>query len=219
MGDKMKAKILFTALCLMPMMAGAAIPYRVEQVRMPAPETPTGEDSSAFARMHRFYIGGGYNYSMWQNVADDVLTINGKNTSGFEAVAGIRITDTFRIEANYARTDAKWKDLSFTGDTAFVNAIVDARIGNLYRPFREQMLVPYVGAGAGLSWNSSDDATLDDKISPVAAALAGIAVEFGEYFTIDFGYRYVYMFGPKNDIIDGFNASAHQFRAGVRVNF
>ena len=215
----MKAKILLLAACLMPMVANAAMPYRVEQVRMPAPETVSGEDDAAFARMHRFYVGGAYNYSMWQNAADDVLTLNGKNTSGLEAVAGIRINDTFRIEANYARTEAKWNELSFTGDTAFVNAIIDARIGNLYRVFREQMLVPYVGVGAGLSWNSSDDASLEDKISPVVAALAGVAVEFGEYFTLDFGYRYVYMFGPKNDVTDGFNASAHQFRAGVRVNF
>lgn len=215
----MNKKILFSLFALMPMVANAAIPYRVEQVKMPTPETPTGHDPESFAREHRFYIGGAYNFSMWSDYNDGAVLLDGKNTSSFEALAGIRIYDTFRLEANYIRNNAKWNALELTSDMAFINAIFDARIDNMYRLFRSQMIVPYVGAGAGLSWNSTDDAHLDKKISPAVAALAGIAVEFGEHFTLDFGYRYMYMFEPKIDVVSDFNPIAHQFRAGVRINF
>ena len=215
----MNKKILFSLFALMPMVANAAIPYRVEQVKMSIPETPTGHDPESFAREHRFYIGGAYNFSMWSDYNDGAVSVNGKNTSSFDVVAGIRIYDTFRLEANYIRTNAEWDAFKLTSDMAFVNAIVDARIDNMYRLFRSQMIVPYVGAGLGLSWNSADGAHLDKKISPAAAALAGIAIEFGEHFTLDFGYRYMYMFEPKIDAISDFNPIAHQFRAGIRVNF
>lgn len=217
----MKIKFVLPILCTLPMMANATIPYRVEQTKMPVPETPTGLDNEAYARMHRFYIGGAYNFSMWQNFTDDNdLTINGKNTSSFEATAGLRIYDTFRVEANYVRTNAEWNKLSFVGDTIFVNAIWDARIDNIYRIFRSQMIVPYVGIGAGLSWNSADDGVkLDKKIAPVAAAMAGIAVEFSSWFALDFGYRYSFMFNPGTDVVVDLNPTAHQFKVGARVSF
>ena len=206
---------------MLPLVANAAIPYRVEQVKMPIPETPTGIDSEAYARTRRFYIGGMYNFSMWDNFTDDHnVSIRGKNTASFEGFAGLRIYDTFRMELNYLRTDAQWNELSFSGDTFFINAIFDARIDNIYRIFRSQMIVPYVGVGAGLSWNSADDGVcLDKKIAPVAAALAGIGVEFSSIFALDFGYRYFYMFNPGTDIVADLNPSAHQFRAGVRISF
>lgn len=216
----MKAKILFSLLCMAPGIANAAIPYRVEQVRMPAPESATGYDDAAFARQHRFYIGGMYDFSMWQSYTDDKdVHVGGKNTSSFEGVVGLRLYDTFRIEANYVRTAAKWGDISLTGDTGFINAIFDARIDNIYRLFHSQKLVPYVGLGAGLSWNKADDAHIDNKITPAVAALAGLGIELGEYFTIDLGYRYMYMFTPKFDVISDLAPTAHQFRAGVRINF
>lgn len=217
----MKAQFILPVLLTLPMVANAAIPYRAEQIKMPAPETPSGIDNEAFARMRRFYIGGMYNFSMWQNYTDDNnLSISGKNTSSFEGFAGVRIYDTFRMELNYLRTDVKYNDLSLSGDTFFVNAIFDARIDNIYRIFRSQMIVPYVGVGAGLSWNSGNDGlSLQDKISPVAAALAGISVEFSSIFALDFGYRYFYMFEPGTDIIEKLNPSSHQFRVGARISF
>lgn len=217
----MKAQLLLTVLCFLPFAANAAIPYRTEQVKMPTPELPSGNDSEAFARDHRFYLGGAYSFAMWQNYTDKHdISINGKNTSSFELMAGIRIYDTFRLEANYLSTKAKWNSFSLTGDTAFINAIFDARIDSMYRLFRSQALVPYIGLGAGLSWNSADDGVhLDKKIAPAAAAIAGISIEFNKYFALDFGYRYFYMFNPGTDMIADFNPAAHQFRAGARVSF
>lgn len=217
----MKARYILPLLCTLPMAANAAIPYRVEQTRMPIPETPTGLDNEAYARMRRFYVGGMYNFSMWQNFTDDTdISISGKNTSSFEGFAGLRIYDTFRMELNYVRTNAEWNNMSFSGDTFMVNAIWDARIDNIYRIFRSQMIVPYVGLGAGLSWNSADDGVvLDKKIAPVASALAGISVEFSSIFALDFGYRYFYMFNPGTDVITDLNPSAHQFRVGARISF
>lgn len=217
----MKAKFILPILCAFPMMANAAIPYRVEQIKTPVVDTPSGIDNEAYARTRRFYVGGAYNFAMWQNFTDDNdISINGKNSNSFEGIAGLRIYDTFRMELNYLRTNAEWNDLSLTGDTFMLNAIWDARIDNIYRIFRSQMIVPYVGVGAGLSWNSADDgATLDKKISPVAAALAGISVEFSSIFALDFGYRYFYMFEPGTDVIEKLNPSSHQFRVGARVSF
>ena len=215
----MNKKVLFSVFALMPMVANAAIPYRVEMVEMPVIIPESGNDPESFAREHRFYIGGAYNFSMWSDDNDGQIAINGKNTSSFDVSAGIRIYDTFRLEANYIRNNAEWDSFKITGDMAFINAIFDARIDSMYRLFRSQMIVPYVGFGAGVSWNSADGAHLDKKISPAAAALAGIAVEFGEHFTLDFGYRYMYMFEPGLDAIADFSPIAHQFRAGARINF
>lgn len=187
---------------------------------MPADENPAGRDAEAFARDMRFYVGGMYDFSMWDEFTDDAnVHIGGKNTSSFEAVAGVRLYDIFRVEANYIRTNAEYNAFKLTGDTAMINAIFDARIDNIYRLFHKQRLVPYVGIGGGLSWNSSDDIHMDDKIAPVAAAMAGIGIEFGPYFTIDVGYRYLYMFSPKFDGIKDMNPTANQFRVGARVNF
>ena len=217
----MKAKFILPFLCMLPMAANAAIPYRVEQIKTPAAETPSGLDNEAYARTRRFYVGGMYNFAMWQNFTDDNdIAISGKNSSSFEGIVGLRVYDTFRVELNYLRTNAEYNALSLTGDTFFVNAIWDARIDNIYRIFRSQMIVPYIGVGAGLSWNSADDgATLDKKISPVAAALAGISVEFSSIFALDFGYRYFYMFEPGTDVIEKLNPSSHQFRVGARISF
>ncbi len=216
----MKAKLIIGAMCLIGTAANAAIPYRVEQVVMPAPEIPGGNDDEALAREHRFYVGGMYDFAMWQSYTDKHdVHVDGKNTSSFDIVAGMRIYDTFRVEANYTRTIARWDDIKMTGDTLFLNGIFDARIDSLYRLFRTQHLVPYVGAGVGLSGNTAHHAKIDDKLSPAVAVMAGLGIELGEYFTIDAGYRYMYMFTPKFDGIDNLAPTANQFRIGARVNF
>lgn len=215
----MKKIFLFTLFLLMPVMSFGAIPYRVEQIGTPVYQLPAGNDAEALSREHRFYLGGFYNYSIFSDANDGTVSINAQNTSNFEAVAGVRVYDTFRIELNYIRSNAQWDAFKITSDIGFVNAIIDARIDSMYRYFRSQMIVPYVGVGGGLAWNSAQDVTLGKKISPVAAALAGIAVEFGNHFTLDFGYRYMYMFSPDVDMISDFNPIAHQFRAGARINF
>ncbi len=216
----MKAKIFTIALSMMPMVATAAIPYRVEQVEMPVVLPASGHDSQALARQHRFYIGASYNLSMWDGYTDsNDGHISGKNTSSFDVSAGIRLYDVFRIEANYIDTRAEWNQFSLTGHTGMINAIIDARIDNIYRIFRSQRFVPYVGVGAGLNWNSVEDVHIKDKISPVVAAIAGIGIDFGKHFTIDLGYKYFYMFSPDFDTVSDFAPAAHQFRAGVRVNF
>lgn len=214
----MKSKILFSIMCMMPMMANAAIPYRTEQVNMPVDTTPVNDDQ-ALARLRRFYVGGAYDFSMWNNGADDTVGISGKNTSSFEAVIGMRVTDIFRLDANYIRTSAKWDAFDMTGDTAMINAYFDARIDSMYRLFYRQRMVPYVGVGAGVSWNSADGAKIENKISPVISAMAGLGVELGEHFALDLGYRYMYMFSPEFDVISDFAPVAHQFRLGARVHF
>ena len=216
----MKMKLLFGALCFIATSANAAIPYRVRQVVTPPSEIPDGNDSEAFARFHRFYVGGMYDFSMWQSYTDEHdVHVSGKNTSSFDIVAGVRVYDTFRIEANYTRTKASYDDISLKGNTLFINAIADARIDSMYRLFRSQHIVPYVGAGVGLSGNKAYNIKIDDKFSPAVAVMAGLGIELGEYFTIDAGYRYMYMFTPKFDGIEGLNPTAHQFRVGARINF
>ena len=220
MGLKMKTKIIIGALCFMASAANAAIPYRVEQVVMPTPQVVSSNDDEALSREHRFYVGAMYNYSMWQSYTDESnVHVDGENTSSFDIVAGMRIYDTFRFEANYVRLNARYDAGEMKSDTLFLNGIFDARIDSIYRMFRPQHLVPYVGAGIGLSGNSVEDVKVENKISPAVAAMAGLGIELGEYFTIDAGYRYVYMFSPKFDGIKDLSPTAHQFRVGVRLNF
>ena len=139
----MKNKILMTILCIMPTVAGAAIPYRTEQVQMPI------EYSSI--NQHRFYVGGAYNFSMWQSFTDDMnISISGKNSSGFDLYAGTRISDTFRLEVNYMHAKAQWGQFSIKNDAFFLNAIIDARINIIYSLFQSQAFVPYIGIGAGV---------------------------------------------------------------------
>jgi len=215
----MKTKIIIGALCLMTTATNAAIPYRVEQV-VTVPQDVYGNDREALAREHRFYIGGMYDFSMWQSYTDKSnMHVDGKDTSSFDIVAGMRIYDTFRLEANYTRTIAEFEDAKLTGNTLFLNAIMDARIDSMYRLFRSQHLVPYVGAGVGLSGNKAEHVEIKDKLSGVLSAMAGLGIELGEHFTIDVGYRYMYMFSPKFEGIDGLAPTAHQFRAGLRLNF
>ncbi len=207
-------------LSVLPAVANAAIPYRVEQVEMPVVVPASGRDPQAYARNHRFYIGASYNFNMWDSYTDGKnVRVDGKNTSSFDMSVGVRLYDVFRLEANYINTRAEWNAFSLDGHTGMINAIVDARIDNLYRIFRSQHLVPYVGVGAGLNWNSAENVHVDTKISPVVAAIAGLGIDLGEYFTVDLGYKYFYMFSPDFDTISDLNPSAHQFRAGVRMNF
>ena len=81
----MKAKFILPFLCTLPMVANAAIPYRVEQIKTPVVDTPSGIDNEAYARTRRFYVGGAYNVAMWQNFTDDNdISINGKNSNSLE---------------------------------------------------------------------------------------------------------------------------------------
>jgi len=218
----MKKYLLF-ALCslLFVPQAQAAIPYRAEQVSPPPPsdEGEAKNDPEALARLRRYYVGGMYNMSFWQDGSDGKMSVAGKNDSSFEAMVGVRVYDTFRLEANYYRTSAQWDAFSLSGNTVFLNALFDARIDSLYRLFRRQRLVPYVGFGAGASWNSVSGATIDHTLSPSVAALAGLGIELGDRCAIDFGYRYFYMFSPKFDVISNFAPVSHQLRAGVRFSF
>lgn len=213
----MKTKHLILAiLSVAPVCANAAIPYRVEQLSLPTPEK-----NETFSSEHRFYIGGMYNLALWQNYTDDNnVEISGKHSQSYEILAGLRVSDTFRLELDYTHTKAIWNQMSFDGETFLLNAIIDARIDSIYRILRNQMIMPYVGIGAGASWNTGKNTTnIDNKVSPVVAAMAGISIEFNPHFALDFGYRYLYMFNQKNNIVDDLNATAHQFRVGARAGF
>lgn len=205
-------KFLICILCVLPMHAGATVLYRVQTNGAP---TDSVAKNDTFASRHRIYVGGMYDLSFWQNESG----INGKSTSGFDVVAGFRLYDTFRVEADYMNTRAKWDEFALKTNTVFVNALVDARIDSLYRFFYKQKLVPYVGAGVGMTWIDGDDVTVKNDTTAALAALAGMAFELGEHFTIDLGYRYVYMFKPNVDVCTDLRPRAHQLRAGIRINF
>lgn len=210
-------KKLFVCLfCLVPMMANAAVTYRVQKT------WSTDEDGvkhDGFASKHRFYAGGMYDFSMWQNYTAGDMTADGQNTSGFDVMVGVRLFDTFRIEADYFNARAKWNDFAINTNTAFLNAIVDARIDGLYRMFYPQKLIPYIGAGVGATWVSGDNINVASDTVASFAVLAGLGVELGERFTLDIGYRYVYMLKPGIEGIADLAPNANQLRIGARVNF
>lgn len=213
----MKNKIL-VALCFMiPVVADAAIPYRVEQIELPT--TVENDDSKTYAEEYRYYLGGAYNFYMWQDAISDNFFADGKTSSGFEAFVGMRLYDTFRIELNYMNLKPEWEGFSLSSNAAFVNAIFDARIDNMYSLFYNQMLVPYIGIGAGAVWNSATGIEIDKKLSPAMGFLAGVAVEFNNWFAIDFGYKYFYMLSPDFNKSYDFKPVSHMLRAGIRFSF
>ena len=210
--------LLFSAvISVMPMLANAELIYRVEQEQFAQTET----SNQTLAQQRRFYIGGYYDFNMWNDFTDsNNYVLKGDDTSSFDIVAGIRLYDIFRIEANYIKTDAKYDAFAIDGNTFMLNAIFDARIDNPYRIFKSQMLVPYVGFGAGASWNKADNGIdLKSKISPALSGIAGISVEFNSIFALDFGYKYMYLMDTDTDAITDFAPNAHQFRAGARIHF
>ena len=95
----MRTKLLFTLLCvLVPAISNAEIIYRVEQIDMPQTEPVSSNNRHALSNI--YYIGASYNYTMWQDYTTDTnVYLDGKNTSSFDIVAGLRLYDTFRIEA------------------------------------------------------------------------------------------------------------------------
>ena len=210
-------KLLICLFCFVPMMANAEITYRVQKTW-----TERGENAArdTYASKHRFYAGAMYNFSIWQDyTTDDNITANGHDTSGFDVMLGIRWFDTFRIEADYFTAKAKWNGFAINTNTAFLNLLVDARIDSLYRMFYKQKLIPYIGAGVGATWTDGKDIVVDNDTVASFAVMAGLGIELNDWFTLDIGYRYMYMLKPG---IDGFRdlaPNANQIRVGARVNF
>ena len=206
-------KFLICLLTVLPLQAGATVIYSVQK---------TGTVSNAgetFAAQHRFYVGGMYDFSMWSNYSDGAFVAKGSESSGFDAVIGIRVSDIFRIEADYMQTQAKWDSFAIGTNSLFANVILDARLDAPYRFFYNQHLVPYVGLGGGLAWVDGVEVTTKKDTVAVAAALAGIGIEFDDFFTVDLGYRYVYMFASNVDVAPNLAPNGHQLRAGIRLNF
>jgi opacity protein-like surface antigen len=199
--------------------AGAGFDYRAQVTGA----RPRG-DSYSYAADRRFYIAGFYTGTLTNSITDANGTIDGTVNSSFDVAAGVRATDNFRLEVNYHSLAAKYDAFKLEGNTVFMNAIFDGRIDSKYSLLRRQMMVPYVGLGAGISQNKIKGAgtELGREFSPVFAALAGVGFEFNKTFSIDLGYRYIYMLSPEimfADVDADISPTAHQFRAGVRLNF
>lgn len=218
-----KCALFLVPFSLIASQAAAApnVEYRAQQTADAAAE----QKGQRFAVEKRFYVAGNYVLSSWNDAVENPVRLKGENSGSFDAAVGMRPADNFRLELNYYRMNAEYDQLTVDGNALFLNAIYDARFHPKYSWLKRQFFVPYVGAGAGLSWNSTDTAgvKLGRGMSPALAALAGIALEFNSTFGIDFGYRYIYMLSPKPDIggttLDKASFGAHQFRAGVRVSF
>lgn len=209
-------KLIFLLICALPLTAQSGVLYSVETVGSP---NESAINNEAFASKHRFYAGAMYDFSIWQDYTDDNMIADGKNASGFDIVAGVRVSDSFRIEADYLNTRAKWDSFSLDTNTIFLNALVDARIDNVYRLFHNQVFVPYVGAGVGMTFVSGNDTDVDKDTVASMAAIAGIGIELSETVTFDFGYRYMYMFKPHATAMPDLRPRAHQLRGGIRFNF
>ncbi len=208
-------KILIIGLLMSGAAYAEAVPYRVEATGESMAAQSGKNDSEALARVRRFYVGGFYNFSTWSDLGNGTVKFKGENKGGLEAVAGVRVYDTFRLEANYYNLEAAWDSgFEMSGNTFMLNAIFDARMDSIYRMFKTQKLVPYVGVGAGFSMNEATG--LEDWTSPVASVLAGLGIELGDRVAFDVGYRYMYVF-ESGEFDTGLGA--HQFRGGIRVSF
>ncbi|MDR0803731.1 MAG: outer membrane beta-barrel protein [Rickettsiales bacterium] len=204
--------------------AKADLVYVAQRVEDVDPKNAKERGREDLSRDRRYYLGGDFSYSFWQSEKQNGFDIDGRGNTGFDLMAGIRVYDTFRLEANYANTAAKYRGFSVSENIVMVNAIWDARIDYLYRWFHRQYVMPYAGFGVGLAFNdASGGAEIRRETSIAANAMVGLGIEFNEWFALDFGYRYLYVSSPELKIsgvkISSFAPSAHQLRAGVRVSF
>lgn len=209
-------KLVLLLICALPLTTQAEVLYRVQKN---GNANESAINNETFASKHRFYAGAMYDFSMWQSYTDENITADGKNSSGFDIIAGVRISDSFRIEADFLNTRAKWDAFSLNTNTVFLNALVDARVDSIYRLFHSQVFVPYVGAGVGMTFISGNDTEVDKDSVASMTAMAGVGIELSETVALDFGYRYMYMFKPHATVMPDLQPRAHQLRAGVRFNF
>ena len=224
---------LFSILCsLFSFSASAEIIYATEKGRT-AQRTAAGQttNETSFADERPFYLGAAYNYTMWEKFTDRPLLLDAHQNSSLDIMAGLRPLDWLRTEINYyhVRFDLAGRRLWVDGNAFFVNVIVDARMNHLYRFLSRQWFVPYVGVGAGVSWNNlhcdvpSLQAKMERHVPFTWTAMAGVAIEFNDSFALDLGYRYMHMASPKMYIwgyeLDDLTPVSHQFRAGFRVSF
>ncbi|MCL1902575.1 MAG: porin family protein [Alphaproteobacteria bacterium] len=240
----MKKIIFILPFILCATAANARVDYRVQ-----APKSynnfdeETGrEKPKTFASENRFYIKADFVTAWWQNANLSIpgtgtgTILRGDTDTSFDVGIGVRWVDWFRTEFEYYRFGANYgigggsvDKISIKGDAFMLNAIIDARVNHRFAFLRSQFLVPFVGVGGGVTHNSLSDSTiaaghtLGKKYTPAVAAIAGVALEFNETFSIDFGYRYFYAFSPKidEDIFGdrGIVPNGHQFRVGAKINF
>ncbi|MCL2737595.1 MAG: porin family protein [Alphaproteobacteria bacterium] len=178
------------------------------------------EESYSRAEDKPFYAAVNFVGARWNNARKDGFELDGKITPGFDLAIGARATDNIRLELNYYYADVKYDALKMNGHIFFLNALYDGR----FRAAARQWLVPYVGFGIGVSRNSTTaaDTDLGERFTPVVAALTGLAFELNRTFSIDVGYRYMYMFSPDFIIAgDTFEIppTSHQLRTGLKVSF
>jgi len=191
------------------------------------------DEEHSFAEARRFYVAGFYTASSW-NDTGGAGGAPGKISSSWDIAAGGRVTDNFRLELNYHALAANYDiaeynygtthSLELGGYAFFLNAIYDGRIDSKFARMHRQILVPYVGLGAGFAQINTrgEDVEIGRKSSPAFAVLAGIALEFGKTFSLDFGYRYMQIIAPKIILEEedtGISPAAHQLRVGAKINF
>lgn len=95
--------------------------------------------------------------------------------------------------------------------------------------------VPYLGAGVGIAWNSTDDVVLspagirlagDTESSLAWALMAGVGYQVSERAILDLGYRYIDLGGATSSAGAGVAApvrvhdlAAHEIKVGLRYHF
>ena len=170
-------------------------------------------NSKVLAENRPFYISGFYNLNFWQDKSDKNIEIKGNQTKSFDFAVGHRMYDTFRLEANYSQINAEYNKLSFSNNSLILNLIFDARVDSVYRIFKRQLLMPYIGFGFGTSWG-------DVKSNFIALGLLGISVELEDFIHLDFGYKYTFLSSINNlEDYEKISPISNGIRAGIRVNF
>lgn len=168
--------------------------------------------SKTLAENRPLYIAGFYNLNFWQDKSNKIHQIKGKESKSFDIVIGHRVYDTFRIEANYTQINTKYDKFSFSNNGINLNFLFDGRVDSIYRIFKRQLLMPYIGFGVGTSWG-------DIKGNFIASGLFGISLELEDFIHLDFGYKYTYMSPINLKNMENFSPISNGIKAGIRINF
>ncbi len=235
------------------------LPVILSIVATPAIAVPRVQAQTARDRYdYTFYVGASYVYSMLSGdslytesefAGNSGVRISNQGTSNFDVSMGVSVINNLRLELSYVSSGGKnlsiYEPLSnetyvgkFESDILFANIYLDGLFREYYQSFEDQILVPYIGIGAGYAWNKLDgvggvtvNSGLSDDQSFAFNAMAGFGVSLNKYMMLDLGYRLVMMdkvditidttdpIGVGTVTIKDFRPMFHQVRAGMRLMF
>ncbi len=191
---------------------------------------------TAAAQTSRLYFAGymGLNTPLEQEFGESTTTLSGDveadNTLSFAGALGLRLDKSWRIEAevSYRSADLDRIDIG-PGGTSKISGSMGTTLymANLYYDFDFEWrnLFPFLTAGAGLAWHSTDVEAAPALLPDASDSTIGFAWQLGsglkyrlsENAALTTSYRYIGTTDLEVDTYD-FDYGSHEIRLGLEYD-